>query len=111
MRHYFYKITNLENDKFYFGVHSFRGEFSESKYMGSGCFKKDAKRNPGKYLREVIFETETREAALKFEEFFVTQAQVENPMCYNLKTGGIAGSVAKRSAETRMKMSLLQKKV
>jgi hypothetical protein len=106
MRHYFYKITNRNNDKFYFGVHSFKGDYNDSKYWGSGCFSKDARKNPEKYLREVIFETETREAALKFEEFFVTQAQVENPMCYNMQTGGRCGHGYITSDETKAKLRI-----
>ena len=111
MQHYLYKIINRENDKFYIGVHSCRGDYYDSKYMGSGCFSKDAKKNPDKYLRVLICQAESRKEALELEALFVTQELVDDPMCYNLKTGGIGGGQKGRthSEETKAKMSATQK--
>jgi hypothetical protein len=67
MRHYLYKIINRENGKFYIGVHSFRGDYYDSKYIGSGSFRQDAKKNPDKYLRVLICEAESRKEVLELE--------------------------------------------
>jgi group I intron endonuclease len=111
MQHYLYKIINRENDKFYIGVHSCRGDYYDSKYMGSGCFSKDAKKNPDKYLRVLICQAESRKEVLELEALFVTQELVDDPMCYNLKTGGMGGSQKGRthSEETKAKMSAVKK--
>jgi hypothetical protein len=89
MNHYLYKIINRENGKFYIGVHSCKGDYYDSRYWGSGCFRHDAKKNPDKYLRVLICQAESRKEALELEALFVTQELVDDPMCYNLKTGGM----------------------
>jgi hypothetical protein len=103
MNHYLYKIINRENGKFYIGVHSCKGDYYDSRYWGSGCFSKDAKKNPDKYLRVLICQAESRKEVLELEALFVTQELVDDPMCYNLKTGGIGGSHANRSAKETQK--------
>jgi hypothetical protein len=77
---------------------------------GVAVFSKDAKKNPDKYLRVLICQAESRKEALELEALFVTQELVDDPMCYNLKTGGIGGSQKGRthkphSEETKKKMS------
>jgi hypothetical protein len=111
MRHYLYKITNRENNKFYIGVHSCRGDYYDSKYWGSGCYKLDARKNPDKYLRVLICEAESRKEVLELEALFVTQELVDDHMCYNLKPGGAGGGQKGRilSDETKAKLSAAQK--
>jgi hypothetical protein len=109
MNHYLYKIINKDNGKYYIGVHSFRGDYYDSKYWGSGCFSKDARKNPEKYLRVLICQAESRKEVLELEALFVTEELVDDPMCYNLKTGGLGGSHAKRSAETKAKIGAASK--
>jgi hypothetical protein len=109
MNHYLYRIINRENGKFYIGVHSCKGDYYDSRYWGSGCFSKDAKKNPDKYLRVLICQAESRKEVMELEALFVTQELVDDPMCYNLKPGGIGGSHANRSAETRAKIGTAQK--
>jgi hypothetical protein len=104
MNHYLYKIINRENGKFYIGVHSCKGDYYDSRYWGSvAVFSKDAKKNPDKYLRVLICQAESRKEVLELEALFVTQELVDDPMCYNLKTGGIGGTI--HCAETKKKMS------
>jgi group I intron endonuclease len=111
MNHYLYRIINRENGKFYIGVHSCRGDYYDSKYWGSGCFSKDAKKNPDKYLRVLICQAESRKEVLKLEALFVTQELVDDPMCYNLQTGGLGGSQKGLifSEESRAKLSAAKK--
>jgi hypothetical protein len=103
MNHYLYKIINRENGKFYIGVHSCRGDYYDSRYWGSGCFRHDARKNPDKYLRVLICQAESRKEALELEALFVTQELVDDPMCYNLKTGGMGATIF--CAESKKKMS------
>jgi hypothetical protein len=56
---------------------------------GVAVFSKDAKKNPDKYLRVLICQAESRKEVLELEALFVTQELVDDPMCYNLKTGGV----------------------
>jgi hypothetical protein len=103
MNHYLYKIINRENGKFYIGVHSCKGDYYDSRYWGSGCFRHDARKNPDKYLRVLICQAESRKEALELEALFVTQELVDDPMCYNLKTGGMGATIF--CAESKKKMS------
>jgi hypothetical protein len=111
MNHYLYKIINRENGKFYIGVHSCKGDYYDSKYIGSGCFRHDAKKNPDKYLRVLICQAESRKELLELETLFVTEELVADPMCYNLKAGGIGGSQKGRifSEEHKAKLSAANK--
>jgi hypothetical protein len=67
------------------------------------AFDNDAKKNPDKYLRVLICQAESRKEVLKLEALFVTQELVDDPMCYNLQTGGLGGTI--HCAETKAKMS------
>jgi hypothetical protein len=107
MNHYLYKIINRENGKFYIGVHSCKGDYYDSRYWGSGCFRHDARKNPDKYLRVLICQAESRKEALELEALFVTQELVDDPMCYNLKTGGLGGTI--HCAETKAKIGAASK--
>jgi hypothetical protein len=71
----------------------------------------DAKKNPDKYLRVLICQAESRKEVLELEALFVTQELVDDPMCYNLKTGGIGGSQKGLifSEESRAKLSAAKK--
>jgi hypothetical protein len=93
MNHYLYRIINRENNKFYVGIHSTKKYYYDTKYYGSGCFSKDAKKNPDKYLRVLITQAESREELVALEVLFVTQELVDDPMCYNLKLGGIGAGI------------------
>ena len=104
VRYFIYQITNLKNGKFYIGQHRCECEFLDSNYWGSGTTIKRAVKYHGKenFKREVLVEC-TSKAALNFmEKVYVGQELVENKMCYNLKTGGDAGS---HGTEARRKIS------
>lgn len=86
--HYFYKITNNINGKFYYGVNNTNNE--NDGYMGSGIAIRNAYKKYGieNFTKEIIRYFETSEEAFEYERNFVTEELVNDSMCYNMKTGG-----------------------
>jgi hypothetical protein len=89
---YFYRVENLINGKFYFGVHSTNN--LEDKYLGSGkrisyAIKKYGKNN---FQKEILESFETFKKALDYEEFIVSEELLKDPSCYNLMKGGKGGN-------------------
>ena len=100
---YFYKITNLLNNHFYYGVHS--TDNLEDGYMGSGkrlhyAYKKYGMEN---FNKEILKFFDSSSEAYKYEAEMVTEELVRNPECYNVKLGGIGwntkGLVSVRGSE------------
>lgn len=85
---YFYKITNLNNGRYYHGIRS-SNRLTEP-YMGSGKAIKKAIKKYGKdnFKKEIIAHYPTRTEVLTHEKMIVTQEMINDPLCYNLKTGG-----------------------
>jgi hypothetical protein len=88
MFHIVYKITNLQNDKYYFGVHSTKD--IDDGYMGSGTLlRKDIKSfGIDCFEREILHIEETRELALLKEKELITVDVLRDQNCYNLIFGG-----------------------
>ena len=86
--HYFYKITNLKNNKFYYGVHS--TDNLDDGYMGSGTIiKRIIKRYGKEYLKKDILKYfENSEDMFEYEKRFITEDVIKDPKCYNLTNGG-----------------------
>lgn len=87
---YFYKITNLVNGKYYYGIKSSDSEPQLDTYFGSGKALKLAIKKYGKenFIKEIIADYPTRKEASDHEKLIVTLDLVELDDCYNLKTGG-----------------------
>ena len=85
---YFYKVINLVNGKFYYGIH--RTNRLDDGYLGSGTALKYAFRKYGKEnFRKVIFNFfDSDEELVDFEERVVTEGLVDSRRCYNLVRGG-----------------------
>lgn len=85
---YFYKITNLINGHFYYGVH--RTDNLNDGYMGSGTRLKCAFKKYGleNFSKEILKFFETGEEAFKYESEFITEELVNNNDCYNMVLGG-----------------------
>ena len=86
--HYFYKITNTKNNKYYYGVHSTYN--LNDNYMGSGVIIKKIIKTYGKkyLLKEIIKFFDTAEDMFNYEKSFLTEDIINNPNCYNLVGGG-----------------------
>ena len=89
--HYFYKITNKINGKFYYGVHS-TNDLNDG-YMGSGYGIRNAINKYGieNFTKEYLRFFDNREEMFLYEQQMVTKDLTKDPMCYNLTTGGKGG--------------------
>lgn len=88
MYHYFYKITNLINNHFYYGIHSTNN--LDDGYMGSGhrlhrAYKKYGQTN---FIKEILKYFDTRGEALDYEEEIVNEELLKDYNCYNEVLGG-----------------------
>ena len=91
--HYFYKITNLINNHFYYGVHNTNN--LDDGYMGSGkrlwiAYNKYGIEN---FFKEILKYFDTKEEAFEYEAKIVNEDLVNNDNCYNLSLGGKGGFV------------------
>lgn len=89
--HYFYKITNLINGHFYYGVHSTND--LDDGYMGSGYRLKYAYKKYGieNFSKEILKFFDTKDDAYEYESSVVTEELVSNDECYNVVVGGVCG--------------------
>ena len=102
MYFYFYKITNLINKKFYFGVHSTKN--LDDGYMGSGVAIKKAYEKYGmfNFQKEILMFFENEKEMYEHEEKIVDEKMIKNPDCYNMIIGG-------RSQKTQQQLTNLSK--
>lgn len=88
MLFYFYKITNLINGKYYFGVH--RTNNINDGYMGSGVAINRALRKYGvsNFRKEILKYFDTENEMYNYEEMIVDEREINNEQCYNMILGG-----------------------
>lgn len=102
---YFYRIDNLVNSKFYYGVHS--TDDLDDGYMGSGIALKKAKKKYGieNFKKTILLYFNTEEEMFAYEREFITPEflEIHRGICYNEKPGGDGGWL-KHSPETIEKM-------
>lgn len=86
--HYFYKITNLINNHFYYGIHS--TDNLDDGYMGSGSRLKRAYKKYGKenFKKEILKYFDNREDLAQYELEMVNEEIIADPNCYNIAIGG-----------------------
>lgn len=93
MYHYLYKTTNKITGKYYIGAHSTKN--LEDGYMGSGKQLKDAIKKYGieNFTCEILEIFSNREEAFQKEAEIVTEDFINDPMTYNMCTGGLGSSI------------------
>lgn len=108
---YTYVITNLVNNKIYYGTHS-TDDLNDG-YMGSGTLLAQAKKKYGKknFNLSILGFYKDFKSARDAERELVTIDVVNDPMTYNLKIGGEGRRrIGYRvSSETKEKISKAQK--
>ena len=89
--HYFYKIENLIDGKYYYGIHS--TDNINDGYMGSGSRLREAMKIFGKenFKKSIIKYFASRKKASEYEALMVTEELVYDKRCYNIKCGGDYG--------------------
>lgn len=111
VHHFIYKITNLVNTKFYYGIHS--TDDLEDGYMGSGKLLRAAINKYGidNFQREVLFMFDSRKEALAKEREIVNHELLCNSLCYNLVLGGSGPHVTSGNSKfVRKSKSIYNKK-
>ncbi len=87
-----YKIINLINKKYYYGVHN--GNNTDS-YLGSGKLLHQAYKKYGinNFKKEILLYFDTIEEAFEYEKIIINEKMINknNPMCYNICVGGLGG--------------------
>lgn len=86
--HYFYKITNKINGKFYYGVHN--TSKLDDGYFGSGKLLKEAYKKYGieNFEKEILKYFDTMEEVFNYEKEIVNESIIKNENCYNIMLGG-----------------------
>lgn len=89
---YVYKTTNIQNGRYYIGVHQSECIQNDT-YLGSGKILKLAIAQYGrtKFNREILFEFNSRQEAYLMQKKLVDKQLIKNPETYNLKCGGQGG--------------------
>ena len=89
--HYFYKITNLVNNHFYYGVHNTNN--LDDGYMGSGKRLHMAYQKYGieNFKKEILKFFDTQKEAFEYEYEMVNENLISDNNCYNLMPGGKGG--------------------
>lgn len=100
---YFYKITNLVNGKYYYGIHS--TDNLDDGYMGSGIVIRKAISKYGKenFYKEFLKFFDTRMDLIEYERQNVTEELVNDDMCYNECVGGTGGFISKKTVAVKDK--------
>ena len=91
MFHFTYKTTNTINGKFYYGFHSTKN--LKDFYLGSGTLLKKAIKKYGRkvFVREILQYFDSFESLVEGEARLVSQEIVDDPLCYNIRCGGMGG--------------------
>lgn len=86
--HYFYKITNLINNHFYYGVHNTKN--LDDGYIGSGVRLQIAYKKYGieNFKKEILKYFDTKEEAFEYEAEVVNETLINDNNCYNIVKGG-----------------------
>lgn len=94
-----YKTTNNINGKWYIGVH--RTDDPDDRYLGSGQAILDAIKKYGRknFSKKILASFDDRELAYFVESHYVTDKEVADPSCYNLRPGG--GSTSEEHLKTK----------
>lgn len=88
--HHIYKTTCNVNDKYYIGAHY--GELDDA-YLGSGTTLTSAisKYGSDQFTKEILCIC-TNDVAMWFmEKVFISENEVKDRNCYNMKIGGLGG--------------------
>ncbi len=89
--HFTYKTTNLINGRYYLGMHSTNR--LDDGYLGSGkrLYYELSKYGRDNFKFEILEQFNSREELVQAEINLITEQDLKNPNCLNLKSGGSGG--------------------
>lgn len=95
--HYTYKTTNLINNRYYLGMHSTNR--LDDGYLGSGkrLYYELNKYGRDNFKFEILEQFNSREALVQAEIKLITEEDLKNTNCLNLKSGGSGGAYSKEA--------------
>lgn len=98
-----YKTTNKSNGKYYIGKH--KCQSLNDGYLGSGTALKEAINKYGRdnFIRETLATFDTEDEAFAYEQSIVNP---DDPLCYNIKTGGLGGHSHAKESKTKMSKNM-----
>jgi group I intron endonuclease len=101
--HYIYKTTNLKNGKFYVGMHSTHN--LNDGYLGSGTIlRRSIRRNgPENFKIEYLEFFDNRTDLANREKELVNEDLLKDPMCINLRSGGVGGWTIEQQKKNSIK--------
>lgn len=93
--HYLYKITNINNNNYYYGVHSTRN--LADGYMGGGVRIENSIKKHGLecHKKDILEFFDDRISLLDREREIVNESLLKDPQCLNLQPGGGGGISSK----------------
>ena len=103
--YYVYQVDHIPTGRYYRGKRN--GVFLEDKYyLGSGKAWKGIlnAHHRDEFEKSLLVECATEADAYRMEEMFVTQRELDDPLCMNLVLGGGCVSGHKHTEESRKKM-------
>lgn len=100
--HFTYKTTNLINGRYYLGMHSTNR--IDDGYLGSGkrLYYELNKYGRDNFKFEILEQFDSREQLVQAEINLITEQDVKNPNCLNLKSGGSGGFTEEDKAKGRV---------
>lgn len=110
---YIYKITNKINGKIYIGKRTSIKEPQFDRYMGSGikiglAIKKYGEENFNKDILEIC---ESEEELNEKEKYYINlYNSLDDKIGYNIHLGGKGGNTGKRTEESKIRHSIIQKR-
>ena len=89
--HFTYKTVNLVNNRYYLGMHSTNR--LDDGYLGSGkrLYYELNKYGRENFKFEILKQFDSREELVQAEIKLITEEDIKNPNCLNLKQGGSGG--------------------
>lgn len=89
--HFTYRTTNLVNGRYYLGMHSTNR--IDDGYLGSGkrLYYELNKYGRDNFKFEILKQFSSREELIQAEINLITEQDIQNPNCLNLKPGGSGG--------------------
>lgn len=103
--HYTYRTTNLINGRYYLGMHSTNR--LDDGYLGSGkrLYYELNKYGRDNFKFEILEQFNSREDLVQAEINLITEQDLKNPNCINLKPGGSGGFCNEQHKNVFMKAS------
>lgn len=101
--HFIYRTTNLINGRYYLGMHSTNR--IDDGYLGSGkrLYYELNKYGRDSFKFEILEQFNSREELVQAEINLITEQDLENPNCLNLKQGGSGGFTREASLRGSIK--------